>query len=410
MQSPYMGGGGAWGAPAGLSSVLGMDRQTAMSTSGAQAISDTMNQLGSQLKETKAYRAMAVDALGMDPDKVDKMSLGELKGHMQALAVRNQQEQTQALAQERMAKAALLTQQQEEAQAMPAFAQELMRGRASGPGGGGSTGAGPNPAEMMSPGAGAAGIGPTSGTGTTGASGAFSPDEIMGAMGRMGATNPRMAGAMMRVLIPKLMNGEMSTGPQSWTSPGGNPYVFMNRTIMPDRPPVDMQSMMGTAPEGYSAVPTGPNRMQYLKTGKELPPTFHSVLDQVQSDIAGAQSTLERPDGDFVDANGKPLKPEQVKAQKASAQRRLEAAQKRGKATVDRYHTSGYFGDDERTDYYGGLGIEAPAAAAKPGQGKEAAASGNAYKTPADVKAAVAEGKLERAKGTQILREQFGFQ
>lgn len=410
MQSPYMGGGGAWGAPAGLSSVLALDRQTAMSTSGAQAIADTMNQLGSQLKETKAYRAMAVDALGMDPDKVDKMSLGELKGHMQSLAVRNQQEQTQALAQERMAKAALLTQQQEEAQAMPQFAQELMRGRAGAPGAG-QAGAGPNPADMMSPGAGAAGIGPTSGTGTTGApaaSGAYSPDEIMGAMGRMGATNPRMAGAMMRVLIPKLMNGEMSTGPQSWTSPEGNPYVFMNRTIMPDRPPIDVQSMMGSVatPPGYSAVPTGPNRMQYIKTGKELPPTFHSVLDQVQSDIAGAQSTLERPDGDFLDANGKPMKADQVKAQKALAQRRLEAAQKRGKATVDRYHTSGYFGDDERTDYYGGLGIEAPAAKT----GKGAAVGANDYKTPADVKAAVAAGTLDRAAGTQILRKQFGFQ
>lgn len=65
----------------------------------AQGISDAgrgiaqgIAQLSADLKKTKAYRAMAVDALGMDPEAVDKMSLPQLEGQFQAVAVKNAME------------------------------------------------------------------------------------------------------------------------------------------------------------------------------------------------------------------------------------------------------------------------------------------------------------------------------
>lgn len=65
--------------------------------SGAgQSIGEGIEQMMQRLKQTKAMRTMAVDGLGMDPDAVDKMSAGEVSGHLQAAALKNQQAEAQA--------------------------------------------------------------------------------------------------------------------------------------------------------------------------------------------------------------------------------------------------------------------------------------------------------------------------
>lgn len=61
-------------------------------SSAGQGLAQGIERMGADLKKAKAYRSMAVDALGMDPDAVDKMSLPQLEGKFQALAVKNAME------------------------------------------------------------------------------------------------------------------------------------------------------------------------------------------------------------------------------------------------------------------------------------------------------------------------------
>lgn len=65
------------------------------------SITDAITKHTAETKKLKAYRAMAVDGLGLDAEEVDKMDLPTLEGKMQSLAVKNvmgqmQQRQQQA--------------------------------------------------------------------------------------------------------------------------------------------------------------------------------------------------------------------------------------------------------------------------------------------------------------------------
>lgn len=348
-------------------------------SSAGQGLAQGIEQMAQNLRQAKAYRAMAVDGLGMDPDQVDKMSLGELQGHMQAQAVKSAMANQAAQAQERQARAAELMMRNEEAQAWPEFAKALMEQGPSGAAATAAPAASPEeqdlgnaqaPTSNVQPGApGSAGpaVAPDGGAGNR-----FSPQAIMGAMTKMGSTNPRLAAAMARTLIPQMMNGGTATGPQGWMSPAGNPFVYMGHTLMPDRPGFDPSTMMGgaQAPEGYTAVPTGPNKVQYLKTAPpQLPSTFHSALDQVQGDVASAQSTLNQPDTAFKNAD-------EAKTMRGYAQKRLDTATARGKATIDRYHLTGYLTDEQRDQFYDQLGL------GKATQGKAAAPAADQKPAP----------------------------
>lgn len=404
--------------------------------SGAgQGIGAGIEKMTANLKKAKAYKTMAIDALGMDPEQVDKMGLAELEGHFQAVAVKNAMAQAQerqqrlamdrqhmemeqqgfpllqaqrqaqiaeimaagadrhrrtdmeeqglptllgeraarvaelnAMAEERKAKTQLAG---DEAEAWPQLMQAIMEGRHSAapmPQGNPDAEAGgamaPAPEEMM--GAAAAGMGPTT------QSTRFSPEELMAGMARMGKTSPKLSAALSRVLIPQLMQGATASGPQPWKSPEGNPYVWMGHTMMPDRPGLDLNSIMGQTPEGFTAVPSGNNKVQYLKTEKTLPTEFHSTLDKIGEDIASANATLEQPDSAFVDGSGKPQSADYIKTMRGYATKRLGLAQKRGQATIDRYHSTGYLTDEQRQEMYGELGLTA---AAK-GKGKATEAPG----------------------------------
>lgn len=60
-------------------------------------VADTITELSKRAREAKAYRTMAVDGLGMEPEAVDKMNLEELQGHMQGVALKSSREHQQVL-------------------------------------------------------------------------------------------------------------------------------------------------------------------------------------------------------------------------------------------------------------------------------------------------------------------------
>ncbi len=62
----------------------------------ASTIADTITQLSQRMRQTKAFRQMAVDGLGMDEEQVDRMSLPQLQGMMQGVALKSEQAQRQA--------------------------------------------------------------------------------------------------------------------------------------------------------------------------------------------------------------------------------------------------------------------------------------------------------------------------
>lgn len=164
------------------------------------------------------------------------------------------------------------------------------------------------------------------------------------------ATLPRLAG----------MNGG-TLQPMPYTSPNGNSYVQLDRTLLPDRTPVDTTNM--TPPDGYAYASDGRGGVKTVKlpAPRPIPDSFNKVMDTATSDIADAQNDI---------SSGDPTKA-------ARAQRTLKAAQMRGKATVDRYFTNGYFDSDQRDAHYSELGISTGGAAPAP-----AAPGGGSIPTP----------------------------
>jgi hypothetical protein len=60
------------------------------------SIAEGIESMTKRLRQTKAMRTMAVDGMGMDPDKVDGMTPEQIQGIMQGIAVRTQQAQAKA--------------------------------------------------------------------------------------------------------------------------------------------------------------------------------------------------------------------------------------------------------------------------------------------------------------------------
>jgi hypothetical protein len=83
-----------------------------------------LEEMAQRQKQVKAYRTMAVDGLGMDPEEVDHMSFGELQGHLQAVTVKHAMESAQAMQAERFARAQRLQEATAMEQAMKGFAQD----------------------------------------------------------------------------------------------------------------------------------------------------------------------------------------------------------------------------------------------------------------------------------------------
>lgn len=58
-------------------------------SSAGQNIAEGIEGMTKRLRQTKAMRTMAVDGMGMDPDKVDNMTPEQIQGIMQGMAVKN---------------------------------------------------------------------------------------------------------------------------------------------------------------------------------------------------------------------------------------------------------------------------------------------------------------------------------
>lgn len=86
-----MGVGGPGGPPTPGGTAAPVGPAAMMSPNGPQGsnvgIDDAIDQTQQQLKQQKAYRMMATDGLGMDPDAVSRMSLNELRGRFQGMAM-----------------------------------------------------------------------------------------------------------------------------------------------------------------------------------------------------------------------------------------------------------------------------------------------------------------------------------
>lgn len=65
-------------------------------SSAGQNIAEGIEGMTKRLRQTKAMRTMAVDGMGMDPDKVDNMTPEQIQGIMQGMAVKNAQAEAQA--------------------------------------------------------------------------------------------------------------------------------------------------------------------------------------------------------------------------------------------------------------------------------------------------------------------------
>lgn len=65
-------------------------------SSAGQGIAEGIEGMTKRLRQTKAMRTMAVDGMGMDPDKVDNMTPEQIQGIMQGMAVKNAQSEAQA--------------------------------------------------------------------------------------------------------------------------------------------------------------------------------------------------------------------------------------------------------------------------------------------------------------------------
>lgn len=403
IQIPYRGdqylfqgiSGGAAGAAAGIDHAIKRHKQV---QDAGKAADYFMKAGGDEMYQ----------ALGIHPEQwktlgsMDKMQAVE--GLLKARAVKEHEEQTAAMTEERRARAAQLkfsTEEREaEAGAFPEFMRRLMELQGTSTGTNAPTD--PQASGMITETGGmpeqaseAAAIMRSKPDGAM-----FSPENLVKAASGMGQTNPRMAAVMMRQIMPQLI-GNTET-PRPWMSPEGNPYVTYHHTMMPDKEQFDPSTLMGAGnmPEGYTGVVTGPNHMQVVKTSKELPASFHSTLDTIGTDIASAQATLAQPETAFRNADD-------AKTMKGYAQRRLEGAQKRGKQTIERYHTAGYTSDEERADFYEQLGLPAPAAAkkkaaAKPGtdDGKVTVEKGGQqFKLPkAQLQDAIKQGYTEVTK------------
>lgn len=69
-------------------------------SSAGNSIVNRIDQHTAEMKRLKAFRAMAVDGLGMDPEQVDQMDADTLQGKLEAVAIRSQRERESAALQD----------------------------------------------------------------------------------------------------------------------------------------------------------------------------------------------------------------------------------------------------------------------------------------------------------------------
>ena len=100
----------------------------------ASTIADTITQLSQRMRQTKAFRQMAIDGLNMNEEEVDRMSLPQLQGKMQGVALKSELAQRQAQIQEMMARSSMWGAEAEESDAFSQMAPAVQKWAKENPG------------------------------------------------------------------------------------------------------------------------------------------------------------------------------------------------------------------------------------------------------------------------------------
>jgi hypothetical protein len=315
-------------------------------SSAANSVADTITELGQQHKQAKALRVMAVDGLGMDPDQVDKMSLPELQGTLQSVAVKNANAQRQAQIEEIQARTNFMNERAGSADALGQMAPALDTWSKANPG--------KQPAAQ----------------------------DILGMMNGI-KMDPRTQGVLLRDLLPQMMGGNNGEQPQNFRSAAGNPYVFMNHTLIPDRAGVDPSQFMDSAPPGMTALPNGKGGVTWKNTNRALPSTYDSRLSNsagngLVDQLGALQQSAQTPDADLLARPTIGGDPKKLATFKANVQKNITTLQKQIGNHVDSYAQQGYatpdFWDAERQRY----GLAAPSASSSTPAASSSAGTGGA--------------------------------
>jgi len=306
-----------------------------------QGLAAGIERMGADLKKAKAYRAMAVDAMGMDPDQVDKMKLEDLEGVFMGQALK---------------KARVQQEREDEFNTRIRAMMGAPRGTAD-PSAAGAMGI---YGQLMPARA------PTAGTGTSGGSagpGSFSPEQFMSAAAESGVLTPEIA---LKFMQEGVNWGELQ--PHEFTTPSGLRGVYGRGGQFQ----IDPRQFMGEGPE----IVTEDGR-QFMRTprgwtsvGKEtgpvqLPATFQSKVDELEKELRDAEANAALTDEEIVIRFPAYKKPDQLAAfkqrQKVAKDKAVAAAQ----SLFKRYQSEGYGKPETWGELHKTFGLEPAVPAAK---------------------------------------------
>lgn len=332
-------------------------------SSAGQGLGAGIQQMGAQLKKAKAYRAMAVDAMGMDPDQVDKMSADELEGIFMGQAMKKAREGEQR--QEQFNRK--LMERMYEVQDPP------MSGMITEDGGEPLPGQAPVQT--------------------------FAPQDLMGIAAETGMLTPQMA---MKFMEEGQGTNWEDVMPREFQTPGGlkgvygrsGQFQFDPTQFMQDGPEVvteDGRQFMRNPRGGFSSLGREPEP-------KSLPDSYNTRLAKLMEDFELAQRNAGLGD-------------EELKARKVTRSRYESDATRAQTALqnlLDSYRQQGYGTPDFWAEEYPRYGLTAPAAA-KSGEKPTAKPKANEEAILAEANAAIAAG-ADPAKVKARLKEKFGIE
>lgn len=350
-----------------------------------QSMGDLIKGSIAEHKKAKAYKTMAVDALGMDPEQVDKMSLAELEGTIQGVSLKNAQA-------EEARRAELFAQHQAERGQSQAFNANIEQMMTDAPRGGGAAPPGSELARMM---------------GSQGAPPAQQDPEAMmlSAQRLIGAA--AKAGVLTPELVQRFMQNDGSVRwdqlkPREFTTSSGLRGVYGKGGQFQFDPGQFMEDGMQTVPvldaEGNKVgerIRTGPSStaaMPKAKEPKALPEAFFKRYHDLQDELGLQQSMLGKSDEELKQRGAADPKAKREQANKAAQQ-----AQRQLQEHLKMYESQGYATPDFWQERRKTAGGEAA---------KQGTPAGEKPLTADLAKRFLAEAKGDKAKARELAKKQ----
>lgn len=356
-------------------------------TGAAGSISDSITQAGALHKKLKAYRAMAVDGLGLDPEQVDKMSLGDLEGKFQAVALKStvQQMMEKKSAFDANQRANAEVARRTQPVGIPSQGgfnvNDFMMAQNLAP-----AGRALDPSQFMQP------AGPAQANVRMPA--ALTDQDLLGIYARAGALDPQMVDTFIR---QRETNPDWDAlKPHEFTTSTGTRGIYGKGGQFQFEPG---QFMPGESPEGYTVV-QGKSGPQYLRNvqPKTLPESYNSALRGTASNpgILDDIKTFTRQLGK-TDDELKKLDPNTPPATvRKNYQQRLDAAKTELQNHLDSFREQGYADDTFWANEYKRYGLTPPSGTPAPSRDGGTAGGVTAkrvrVKGPNGEKGTIAEG------------------